>query len=88
MSFSPLEIGLLTVAERRGAVRTPRRVDSRNDATEVERLTVLRELSQQGLLLEAGPGDQDMIEFILTDAGRQALHGADAAAVPPLQSRW
>jgi hypothetical protein len=88
MSFSPLEIGLLTVADRRGAVRTRRRIDTRNDATEVERLAVLRELSQRGLLQEADEQDPETIEFTLTDAGREALQGVDATSPPLLKPPW
>jgi hypothetical protein len=80
-SFSPIEIGLLTVAERRGVVRTPRKVDERNDPTSIERLIVLRRLAGRGLLKECQPADETVleIEFTMTDNGREALAAADRA---------
>jgi hypothetical protein len=78
-SFSPHEIGLLTVVERRGSVRMPRAVDKRNDPTNIERLILLRGLALRGLLLEAEPADDTVteIEFTMTEAGRAALAVAD-----------
>jgi hypothetical protein len=81
-SFSPLEIGLLTVAERRGVVRTPRIVDQRNDPASIERLIVLRRLAGRGLLAEQ-PGDAAEVEFVITQAGQAALAAADRAPGQP-----
>lgn len=77
--FSPLEIGLLTIADRRGSVRTPRKVDERNDPANIERLIVLRRLVERGLMAEASPADEAVIEleFTMTDVGRTALAESD-----------
>jgi hypothetical protein len=77
--FSPLEIGLLTVAARRGYVRTARRVDERNDPAGIERLVVLRRLVERGLLAElnAAHTDAPELQYALTQDGQAALAEAD-----------
>ena len=84
LSFSPVEVGLLTVAERRGSVRTPRIFDERNEPALVERLTVLSRLVERGFMrrTEVGEAAADF-EFAMTDAGREALKAADRARLPP-----
>jgi hypothetical protein len=77
--LSPIEIGLLTIAERRGAVRTPRKIDERNDPTNVERLCVLRRLVELGFMVEAKPADETVVEleFTMSEGGKTALAALD-----------
>jgi hypothetical protein len=83
-SFSPIEVGLLTVAQRRGSVRTPRRIDIHNEPAHIERITVLRRLVARGLMCELqGEESSVELEFVITDDGRRALDAADHAPVPP-----
>ena len=74
--LSPGEMGLLTIASRRGCVGAPRVVDQRYDPTGVARLGLLRRLAGLGLLKErtleetTEPG---LAEFVITEAGIKAL---------------
>jgi hypothetical protein len=74
--LSPLEVGLLTVADRRGVARTSRKVDERNDPLGIERLIVLRRLAERGFLAEQG-GEDHEVAFGITEAGKAALAEAD-----------
>ena len=74
--LSPGEMGLLTIASRRGCVGAPRVVDQRYDPTGVARLGQLRRLAGLGLLKERTPeetSDFDQAEFTITEAGIKAL---------------
>jgi predicted transcriptional regulator len=76
LSLSATEAGLLTVAERRGVVSTPRVVD-RNDTTSVERRDLLGRLVQRGLLNETS-GAEAECTYAITEQGRAALAALDA----------
>lgn len=76
LSLSATEAGLLTIAERRGVVSTPRFVD-RNDTTAVERKDLLGRLVQRGLLDET-PGPEAECVYAITAQGRAALAALDA----------
>lgn len=81
VSFSPIEVGLLTIAERRGSVRTPKNVDVRNEPTHVERLTVLTRLVERGFMRQLEIDETSTeIAFAMTDEGKKALHTADRPA--------
>jgi hypothetical protein len=72
----PGEVGLLTVAERRGLVRTPTEVDHRNDVAAVERQTLLEGLVERGLMKEVAPEGGERL-FEMTADGRAALAAVD-----------
>jgi hypothetical protein len=79
-----IEIGILTIAERRGSVRTPRQVDLHHEPAEIERITILRKLTARGLMRQVdGVEDAVELEFVITDDGRKALDVADHAPMPP-----
>jgi len=74
----PGEAGLLTVAERRGAVRTPARMNDRNDVAAIERHTLLKGLVERGLMREMDvAGGSEKREFQITEEGRAALAAID-----------
>jgi hypothetical protein len=81
-SLSPIEVGLLTVAARRGSVATPEVVDHRNDPTALARSNTLKRLQDEGLLAVAPTEVRGEIAYVLTDAGRAALAAIDAARPP------
>jgi hypothetical protein len=81
-SLSAIEVGLLTVAARRGSVATPEVVDHRNDPTALARRDTLRRLHREGFLAVAPTEVRGEIAYVLTDAGRAALAAIDAAGPP------
>jgi hypothetical protein len=82
--FSPIEVGLLTIALRRGAVRTACEVDLHNEPAEIERMTVLRRLVERGLMRQVSvEAEANELVFAITDDGRRAVESADRTPVPP-----
>lgn len=77
----PGELGLLTIAERKGAVRVPRSQADRLDVTVVERAALIERLVQRGLLSECeceGPVEERA--FQISEEGRRVLSEMDRPA--------
>jgi hypothetical protein len=76
--LSPIEAGLLTVAERRGRVSAPAVIDERNDPSGAARFEMLTRLSRAGLMARVPPAGEPELWFGITEAGRAALALLDA----------
>jgi len=83
-SLLPGELGLLTVAERRGVVRLPRTVDDRCDVATLERMALIDRLLDRGLMAEnSSPDNPEERVFEISEEGRKALSESDQPAPPP-----
>ncbi len=84
-ALSITEVGLLTVAERRGLIRTPAKIDPSADPANVERFAVLRRLVERGLAEQAAPEPDEAGELVfrVTERGRAALRVCDDFRLPP-----
>lgn len=77
----PGELGLLTVAERKGAVRVPRAQADRLDVIAVERAALVERLVQRGLLCECeGEVAGEERSFQISEEGRRVLSESDRPA--------